>query len=165
MDIEFEKAVRILIEYMPESEVGSRKPILFHGIRVGVSLYRRGYPREVVLSGLLHDALEWSDMSEEALKDEFGENILSIVLANTKDRSIDDSTERIDDMIKRCVTVGESALIVKAADTIDSFEHYTRTGNTRELEGHCQKIAGSILRQKPDTFRDPIFEELRTWMK
>ena len=29
LDIEFEKAVRLLVKYFPVSEVGSRKPILF----------------------------------------------------------------------------------------------------------------------------------------
>lgn len=165
LDIEFEKAVRMLAEHIPISKEGSRKPILFHDIRVGVSLYRRGYPRDVVLAGILHDAIEWSDISEEMIRKEFGEDVLQVVLANSKSRSIEDPDERIDDMIRRCVETGADALIIKAADTIDSFEHYTKTGNEQELEHHCKPTAEAILRYKPDNFRDPIFDELRKWLK
>lgn len=165
MDIEFENGVRMLVGHMPASEEGSRKPILFHDIRVGTSLYRRGYGRDIVIAGLLHDALEWSDISDEMLRNGFGEDVLRIVLANSKDRSIEDSAERIDDMVRRCVEAGEGALIVKAADTIDSFEHYTKTGNARELERHCKPIAEVVLRRKPEDFHDAIFEELRSWSK
>lgn len=150
---------------MPPSEEGSRKPILFHDIRVGTYLYRKGYPRDIVLAGVLHDAIEWSDITEEMLRDGFGENVLRIVLANSKNRSIEDSGERIDDMIGRCVAEGEGALIVKAADTLDSFEHYTKTGNQKELSGHCMKTAEAILRHLPAGFHDPIFNDLRALLK
>lgn len=163
LDIEFENAVRLLVEHMPPSEEGSRKPILFHDIRVGTHLYRKGYSRNIVLAGVLHDAIEWSDITEELLRDGFEENILRIVLANSKDRSIKDSDKRIDDMIERCVAEGEGALIVKAADTIDSFEYYTKTGNKKELSGHCMKTTEAIFQHLPADFHDPIFEELRKW--
>ncbi|NTW45723.1 MAG: HD domain-containing protein [Candidatus Moranbacteria bacterium] len=163
IDVEFERAVRALAERMPVSEEGSRKPILFHDIRVGVFLYGKGYSRNIVLAGLLHDALEWSDMSEEALRDGFGEDVLRIVQANSKDRTIEDSRERIDDMVRRCAEVGEDALIVKTADTIDSFEHYTKTGNTGEIERHCMPIAEAILRLKPHNYQDAIYEDLHPW--
>lgn len=164
-DIEFEKAVRILAEYMPASVAGSRKPILFHDIRVGVSLYQRGCSRDVVLAGVLHDIIEWSDMTEDMLREAFGEDILRIVLANSKDRSIEDKEERINDMMKRCVDVGEGALIVKAADTIDSFEHYTKMNNQDEIEHHCKPNGEAILRYKPESFRDPIFDDLSKWLR
>lgn len=165
LDIEFEKAVRLLVEHMPPSEEESRKPILVHDIRVAMMLSQRGYARDIVLAGLLHDALEWSDMTEEMIQTHFGETVLSIVQANSKNRTIKDSAERIDDMMRRCAMVGEAALIVKAADTIDSFEHYTKTENKKELEHHCKLNAEAILRQKPESFHDPIFDELRSWLK
>lgn len=165
LDIEFEQAVRMLVEHMPPLEKGSRKPILFHDIRVGTALYRKGYPRDIVLAGLLHDAIEWSDITEDMLRETFGKNILQIVLANSKNRSIENSGERIDDMMRRCVAVGKSALIVKVADTIDSFEHYAKTGNQEEIEHHCKPNAESILKYLPADFHDPIFDELREWLK
>jgi hypothetical protein len=39
LNIEFEKAVRLLAEAFPVSDENTRKPVLFHDIRVGVYLY------------------------------------------------------------------------------------------------------------------------------
>jgi (p)ppGpp synthase/HD superfamily hydrolase len=163
LDIEFEKAVRMLAEHMPVSEEGSRKPVLFHDIRVGVYLYEKNYSRDIILAGLLHDALEFSDITEAMIQNEFGENILKIVKACTKDRAISDSDERIDELVKRCAEVGKDALIVKATDTLDSFKYYTKENNTSELD-YCRKNAEAIFRYKGD-FEDEVFEELGEWLK
>lgn len=160
LDIEFEKVVRLLAEHMPVSEEGSRKPILFHNIRVGVYLYEKGYARDIVLAGVLHDALEFSAITEEMLRTEFGENVLQIVKANSKDRSIQDSDERIEELIQRCAGAGQDALIVKAADTLDSFQHYTKTGNQAELE-YCAKTTKAIFKYRPEGCKDKVFEELK----
>ena len=153
----------MFVYQMTVSEEGSRKPILFHDIRVGTYLYGKNYSREVVLAGLLHDALEWSSVTEDALKESFGEEILLIVRANTKDRSIKDSDGRIDDLAQRAAEAGREALIVRAADTLDSFKHYTKTENQSELE-YCRKNAEAIFRYKPDGLEDEIFEELKKFM-
>ena len=104
LNIDFEKGVRILAKYMPESEENSRKPILFHDIRVGVYLYENNYSKDVVVSGLLHDALEFSKITEEMLEINFGEKVLEIVKANSKDRKISDSDERIEENIRKKVS-------------------------------------------------------------
>ena len=84
LDLKFEKAVRLLAEHLPISDEKSRKPILFHDIRVGVYLYESGYKPEIVLAGLLHDALEWSEITAEILKAEFGDEVLALVQAAPK---------------------------------------------------------------------------------
>jgi GTP pyrophosphokinase len=164
LDIEFEKAVRMISEYLPVSKDDSRKPILFHDIRVGVYLYERGYSRDIVLSGVLHDALEFSEITYKMLADEFGENVARIVEANSKDRTIQDSDKRIDELARRCAENGKEALIVKAADTLDSFKHYTKTSNKNELE-YCRKTTEAIFKYKPDDFQDEVFGELGEWVE
>jgi guanosine-3',5'-bis(diphosphate) 3'-pyrophosphohydrolase len=163
IDIEFEKAVRMLAEHMSVSEIGSRKPVLFHDIRVGVYLYEKNYPREVVLAGLLHDALEFSDITEDLIEKEFGENVLKIVKACTKDRAIENSDERTLELVKRCAEVGKDALIVKAVDTLDSFKYYTKENNQSELD-YCRKNAEAILKYKKD-FDNLVFSELGEWLE
>lgn len=164
LDIEFEEAVRLLVKYLPLSEERSKKPVLAHDIRVGVYLYENNYSRNVVLAGLLHDMLEFSEVGEQIIKDEFGENVLSMIRANTKDLTIENSDERIEDLIKRCAESGEEALIVKTADTLDSFKYYTKTNNRVELE-YCRKNAEAILKYKPDNIKDLIFDKLKDWKK
>lgn len=162
MALEFERAVRWMAQYLPVSEVGSRKPILFHDIRVGVYLYEAGYSEELVLAGLLHDMLEWSTASEEMLRQEFGDRITQLVKANTKDDSIVEKIEKTQELIRRCVVAGQDALIIKAADILDSFKWYSAQKNSDELE-YCARNTKAIVELKPAEFDDKIFEELKSW--
>ncbi|MFH1508888.1 MAG: HD domain-containing protein [bacterium] len=162
LNIKFEKAVRFLAEHFPVSDESSRKPVLFHDIRVGVYLYENGYSEEIVLAGLLHDAIEWSDVTEEMLRKEFGDRVLKLVLANTKDDCIEDKVEKTDELIKRCVKNGQDALIVKTVDIIDSFKWYESQDNKEELN-YCMRNANAIMKLKPEDFDDKIFEKLKKW--
>ena len=149
-------------EHMPVSEPESRKPILFHDLRVGVYLYEQGYSEEIVVGGLLHDMLEWSRANQDLIRDVFGEKILTLVQANSKDDSIEDSVEKTNELISRCVQCGQDALIIKSADIIDSFKWYTLQNNEKELQ-YCIRNADTILKLKLDTFQDKIFDEIRAW--
>lgn len=159
-NLQFEKAVRFVVEHAPMSEENSRKPLLPHVIRVGVYLYEHNYSHEIILAGLLHDMLEYSGAGDDELEKQFGAEVLRLVKANTKDDSILDPVEKTNELIKRCVEAGEEALIIKAADIMDSVKYYTRTENEKQLE-YCQRNMRAIFGFKPDSFTDPIFEELR----
>lgn len=162
LNIQFEKAVRLLVEHFPISDETSRKPVLFHDIRVGVYLYEQGYNEDIVLAGLLHDALEWSSAPKQLLIDEFGEQVVRLVMASTKDDSITDKHEKTKELITRCVDNGEEALIVKTADILDSFKWYSTQKNVDQLK-YCMRNAEAIFAYKPSTFNDKIFTELQTW--
>lgn len=162
--VEFERAVRFLAERMPVSDETSRKPVLFHNIRVGVSLYERGYASDIVIAGILHDTIEFAGVSEKELGKEFGDEIARLVRANTKDDTITDKEQKTRELIGRAVACGESALIIKTADILDSFHWYSRMENPNELD-YCQRNAVTILDMKPNTFDDPIFKELKEWAK
>jgi len=159
LNVEFEKAKKFIEKYLPKPQKGERKPVLPHSIRVGTYLLERNYSRDIVLAGLFHDTLEFSGLTEKIIKDEFGENVAKLVKACTKERSIESSDERIEELAKRASRAGKDALIVRAADTIDSFKYYTETRNLPELE-YCRKNAEAIKKYMPDNVDDPIFEEL-----
>jgi (p)ppGpp synthase/HD superfamily hydrolase len=162
LNIELEKAIRLLVEHAPVSDEKSRKPLLPHDIRVGVYLYENGYSRAIVLAGILHDTIEFTDITKEILKSEFGEEVLKLVLASTKNDLIIDKFERTEELIKRCVENGQDALIVKTADIIDSFKYYSAVKNGNELE-YCMRNARAIFKYKPEDFNDKIFETLKQW--
>ncbi|MFA6918543.1 MAG: HD domain-containing protein [Patescibacteria group bacterium] len=164
IDLEFEKAIRFLVKYMPVSDKNSRKPILAHGIRVGVYLYENNYSQDIIIAGLLHDTIEWSKASKGIIKKEFGNNITKLILANTKKDSIIDKEEKTNELIKRCIKNGQDALIVKTADIIDSFKWYSKQNNKDQL-GYCMRNANAILKFKPSNFHDNIFGELKKWQK
>lgn len=161
-DIACEKAIKFLAKDVALAESHSRKPRLMHAMRVGMYLYDRGYAKEVVVGGFLHDTVEWEGVSTETIKDVFGEQVLSIVLANTKDRN---NKNVVDDMVLRCVMCGKEALIVKTADIIDSFMWYVAQNNTKELKEHCVKTAEAIFDHKPREWKDDIYDELYKWQK
>ena len=98
------------------------------------------------------------------LHDEFGDQITKLVLASTKDDSIEDKEEKINELINRCVQNGQDALIVKTADIIDSFKYYTVTNNSGEIE-YCMRNARAIFHFMPTEFNDKIFAELKQWME
>jgi (p)ppGpp synthase/HD superfamily hydrolase len=164
LNIEFEAGVRMLSSRMPVSDEGTRKPKLFHDIRVGTYLYTNGYSRDIVLAGLLHDALEFTDIGAEEIRDGYGDEVLRLVRASTKDDSIADGREKTRELISRCVSAGEDALIVKAADILDSFAFYAAVENQGEL-GYCMRNADAIFASKPDAFDDRIFSELKVWQE
>lgn len=165
LNLKFEEAVRLLTKYMTPSDENSRKPVLFHDIRVGTYLYENGYSPDIVLAGVLHDAIEWSEITEATIQDEFGDTVLKLVLASTKDDSITDKTEKTNELINRCIQNGQDALIVKAADIIDSFKWYSSQNNEEQLKNHCMKNANTILELKPKNFDDKIFNELKKWQE
>jgi len=164
LNIKFERAVRLLVEYFPPSDENSRKPILFHDIRVGVYLYEMGYSDDVVLAGALHNILEFSDVDEQTIEREFGQNVLKLIKASTKDDSITDAKEKTIELIKRCVENGQDALIVKTVDILDSFKYYSSQNNIEQLK-YCMRNANAILKFKSDSFNDKIFKELKDWQK
>lgn len=161
LNVEMEKAIRWLVKYAPVSDENSRKPMIPHDVRVGVYLYENDYPRDIVLAGILHDMFEFTDVSPEEIKREFGENVVRLILANSKDKTITDKQDRTNELIKRCVANGQDALIIKAADVIDSFKYYIAVKNVHELE-YCKRNADAILKFKPDNFKDPIFAEFNS---
>ncbi len=110
----------------------------------------------------MHDAIEWYGISREILRKEFGDTVVDIVVACTKDDTIKNPKEKIEKIIRQCVIVGKDALIVKTADIIDSYQWYTRMQNDGELQ-YCAWNAGDIFRLKPDSIEDKIFDELKKW--
>ena len=164
LGFECEKVIGFLNQYMIND--GWKKPAFFHSVRVGTHLFEQGYERDIVIAGFLHDVLEdGTDISEEVLSAEFGENVLQIVKANSKDESIKHKQQKKEDLIKRCIATGEKALIVKAEDILDNFFYYEMTQNEGELLHHCVPHAELLLEKLPADFTDDIFGRLRKKME
>ena len=78
------------------------KPI-FHSIRVGSWLYFHGYETNIVIAGFLHDIIEDTNLTEQSSSDDFGIEVASIVIANTKNTNITEKKARNDELIKKCL--------------------------------------------------------------
>lgn len=160
LELRFEKAVQFLVQHMPIGEE-RRKPLLMHALRVGFYLYSKGYSEAVVIAGLLHDVVEWTDGSVEEIHELFGEKVVDIVMVNTQNRDIEDKTEQWKDMVDRCVELGEDAVVVKAADTLDSLRYYIAAENELEVE-RSRSIGRYILASASTDMKGFVTEELRS---
>jgi len=156
---EFEMVVRLLCKYFPNAEE-LIKPTLFHSIRVGTYLYEKGYKREVVIGGLLHDTLEDTALTEDGIKEKFGSEILMLVKANTKDGTIADKIEKRRELIERCAKTNEDAAIIKAADIIDNIRYFAWINDIEHLN-ICRSNADLFSQNLPGGYSDKIFAELK----
>ncbi|MBT4315105.1 MAG: HD domain-containing protein [Candidatus Magasanikbacteria bacterium] len=131
----FEEKFRKALEFLESSDIGSpNKPVIPHVKRVGELLYKKGFEDEVVVSGILHDMLEWSSATEKELQEKFGDTVLEIVKANSKNRSITDNYERKIDMVGRCQKIGDPAMAIRVVDVFDSFCYYSEMKNKKEID-------------------------------
>ncbi|MCA9364577.1 MAG: HD domain-containing protein [Candidatus Moranbacteria bacterium] len=144
---------------------GWKKPALFHVVRVGTHLFEQNYGRDIVIAGFLHDVLEdGTDVSENMIDVEFGNSVLQIVKANSKNEDINDKQKKKEDLINRCIVTGKSACIVKAGDILDNFFYYEMTQNKDELLRHCVPHAQLLLSKLPDKYAGRIFQRLSSKM-
>lgn len=134
---------------------GPNKPLIPHAERVGYTLYAKDFSDTVVTAGLLHDVLEFSSITASDLVQEFGQEVVDLVSANSKDRSIEDKHERRVDIVERCAGAGEEALAIKIVGVLDSFSHYLPLKNISELE-RCVEHA-QLLRKKITPHLETLF--------
>lgn len=135
------------------------KPTLLHSIRVGSWLYFQGYETNIVIAGFLHDIIEDTDVTEQNIREDFGIEVASIVVANTKNTSITDKKTRNDELIKRCLESSEKASIVKAADILDNYKYYSSLNHSAGIE-YCKTNALSFRKYFNTAYDDTIFTKL-----
>ncbi|OQX50694.1 hypothetical protein B5M47_03440 [candidate division CPR3 bacterium 4484_211] len=107
-----------------ESSGPHPKPVIFHSIRVGLYLYSRGYGKDIVIAGLLHDLLEDSNVTYQEIIQRFGAEVAELVQANSFDKNITDKEKRKNQTLAKCIKKGKSALIIKATDILDNSYYY-----------------------------------------
>lgn len=114
-----QEAILFLYSTLKNAE-DRNKPELTHSLHTGFRLIDYNYPLEIVIAGFLHDVLE-EGQNHKDLKNLFGNKVYELILANTKDKRIEDWPKQYDELVKRIATYGEDALTVKAADILDNF--------------------------------------------
>jgi HD domain-containing protein len=99
-------------------EVGDDVPFLEHPLAVAELLAEHELGDELIAAGLLHDALEYTDLGLGALRESFGMKVALIVCALTEDFEIADYEERKRELRRRVAKTGIEAQRVFAADKI-----------------------------------------------
>lgn len=63
------------------------KTYISHPVMVAMELAKNGADDDLICAGLLHDVIEDAHVSKETLKEEFNENIVSLVARDSEDKS------------------------------------------------------------------------------
>jgi guanosine-3',5'-bis(diphosphate) 3'-pyrophosphohydrolase len=95
----------------------AQSPYINHPIEVMQLLWEVGGVREinVLLAALLHDTIEDTETSPDEIRQAFGEEVLSLVLEVTDDKSLD-KAERKRLQIEEAPNISTGAKLIKLAD-------------------------------------------------
>ena len=93
-------------------------PFILHPVEVAALLSGRGWDEHVIAAGLLHDAVENTDVEVEDIRERFGDRVADIVATVTEDETIEDYVERKAALREHVARSGPDALAVYAADKL-----------------------------------------------
>jgi GTP pyrophosphokinase len=154
-DYEAQAAVDVLTRHF-RSTGHNAKPVVWHSLRVGMRLYDAGFPRHVVISALLHDLLEDTEIEPREIATAFGADVLELVQALTFAPEISDRIARFEDRFQRCKVAGPDALAIMVTDFLDnSFFYRSGTGEQYQLYQQQHWMARTCLEYVESTAHDP----------
>lgn len=154
-----EEAFKILIKHIDGSG-NNPKPVMFHSIRVGISLYNYRYDKDIVIAGILHDLFEDSSATNTEIEEVFGKTVTGLVLALTFDKSISNKRQRFLENLERIMDDGEPALIVKTADFLDNSNYYSLSESEEQFELMLFKVSTFLENSKHIIGDEPIWQDL-----
>ncbi len=123
-----EKAFRYALEAHGDQRRRSGEPYIIHPVETAVILDELGLDVESIIAGLLHDCLEDTPSTFQALEKEFGESVANLVEGVTKLGKIVYSSkeeEQMEDLRKMFIAMAKDirVIIIKLADRL----HNART--------------------------------------
>ncbi len=155
-----EKALKYLALQIDRSG-NNPKPVIYHSVRVALSLDKYEYSTEVVVAALLHDLLEDTGTDLEDIEKEFGREVAVLVKANSFDKSITDKKQRYTEAFDRCLKAGKNALLVKTADILDNADYYSLVEDQEAYKGLIDKFEYFMNLAKKSLEGEPIFSDLQ----
>src|SRR3954466_9374379 len=84
-------------------------PFILHPLEVAALLASRGFGDEVVVAGLLHDAVEKSEAEIDDIRERFGDRVAEMVAAVSEDPAISDYDARKAALRDRVAGAGSDA--------------------------------------------------------
>jgi (p)ppGpp synthase/HD superfamily hydrolase len=162
------KEIERAISYLTESFNASGhnpKPVIFHSLKMAISLLNFGYNQDIIIAAVLHDLLEDTDITYDDIKTNFGVRIAEMVSALSFDTKIKDKKERERKEIDKAISYGKEAMIVKAADFIDNSYFYHLVIEEDAHKWLIEKI-NYFVEKSRDTLKDEsIWKDLTNRLK
>ena len=125
-------------------------PYINHPIEVAVLLIKtmKEYSKEILIASILHDVLEDTETTPEELKQQFGKDVLDLVLEVTDDMTLP-SPERKKRQILHADTLSYEARCIKIADKTCNVRdilktriYWSRKQKIRYIEWAIKVISG-----------------------
>lgn len=124
-DNEFiEKAIIFLVTEFGKTG-SNEKPVIFHSLRVACKLAEVDASATIVTTAILHDLIEDTNVDFERIKNNFGDDVATLVDAVSFRPNISDKEERYKEMFERTKNAGPDALKIKCADILDNSSYYS----------------------------------------
>lgn len=124
IDCDFEKEMDDALHFTAkklEESGHNTKPVLLHSFKVAMTLYQYSYSKEIVISAILHDLIEDTNVEYEDIEKNFSKSIADTVRAVSFNPKIGDKLIQAREMFENCINCGYNALIVKCADLVDNI--------------------------------------------
>lgn len=136
-----QKAITFLVENFNKTG-HNPKPVIIHTMRVAMYLYAQGQSVNVIVTALLHDIVEDTQVPIEEVEEKFGPEVAKLVLANTFKSDIEDYVQKYIDTFERNIAAGSEAALVKASDLLDNsyFYHLGAQDTWAKLYGKFSKF-------------------------
>jgi len=161
-----ERAYRIAYDSHNGQMRKSGEPYIIHPLSVAIILAELELDKETIAAGLLHDVLEDTIMSEEEMKEQFGEEVLLLVdgvtklkhlhltdsIKNPKDKSTDRLEMQAENLRKMFLAMAKDirVIMIKLAD---------RLHNMRTLKHQSEEAQQRIARETQEIYC-PIAQRL-----
>lgn len=85
----YEKARQMMIEaHSGQVRKITGEPYFSHPLNVARILRRAGFREEVVVAGLLHDAVEDTEMTDADIRATFGDEVADLVASHTENKTL-----------------------------------------------------------------------------
>ena len=127
-----EKALRIAAKAHKEQvRKTDKSPYIVHPIQVGIILMLHQFDDEVVASGIVHDVIEDTDVTEAELREELGDVVVDIVLQISENKDLEWKERKLDYI----ETVRNGSDAVKAVSIADKIHNMKSLLDSYEVMG------------------------------
>lgn len=161
---EIERAIVFMVEKIQE-RCYNEKPLILHSTRVGLRLMELNEAKDVVIAGFLHDLIEDTNCKIEGIKEEFGEEVATLIAACTFDRNVKNYKERWYNLISNIKRAGRDALIIKLIDQMENLPYYMLISNEEKKKEVMWKHKFFIDECRNDLQKLSMFKDYEEMVK
>jgi (p)ppGpp synthase/HD superfamily hydrolase len=157
---EIEKAISYLVTNYNESG-HNPKPVILHSLRIANILMEMGYDKKIIIGAVLHDIIEDTNVTDEQLREDFGQDVLDLVIAVSYDESILHPIEQYKDMYDRILAYGKDAVVLKSVDIAVNSLYIDLVPNPDKKQQLVEK--GTYFLNHTETFcSEPAWQLLKS---